>query len=151
MYKRQAYTGVVSVIVDGEKEEFYTYDAYINGEEVENFYTDKKTVTSGFYTVEIDNDSNAYVLTGNEYNTTEGKLAVVTDDAVAKVVDDVLTVNNKDYDISNATIVDISDNSDDIGSSTEMKDVTNLKVKMIINEDDMTASYIYVVSYTPAP
>ncbi|MBS5651659.1 MAG: S-layer homology domain-containing protein, partial [Clostridiales bacterium] len=146
-----AYTGVVSVIVDGEKEEFYTYDAYINGEEVENFYTDKKTVTSGFYTVEIDNDSNAYVLTGNEYNTTEGKLAVVTDDAVAKVVDDVLTVNNKDYDISNATIVDISDNSDDIGSSTEMKDVTNLKVKMIINEDDMTASYIYVVSYTPAP
>ncbi len=62
-----------------------------------------------------------------------------------------MTVNNKDYDISNATIVDISDNSDDIGSSTEMKDVTNLKVKMIINEDDMTASYIYVVSYTPAP
>ena len=30
------------MIVDGEKEEFYTYDAYINGEEVENFYTDKR-------------------------------------------------------------------------------------------------------------
>ena len=108
-------------------------------------------MASGFYTVEIDNDSNAYVLTNNAYDTAEGKLAVVTVDAVATVVDNVLTVNSKDYDISNATIVDISENSDDLSSATEMKDVTNLKVKMIINEDDMTASYIYVVSYTPAP
>ena len=146
-----AYTGVVSVIVDGDKKEFYTYDAYINGEEVADFYTDSKSVASGFYTVEIDNDSNAYVLTNNAYDTAEGKLAVVTVDAVATVVDNVLTVDSKDYDISNATIVDISENSDDLSSATEMKDVTNLKVKMIINEDDMTASYIYVVSYTPAP
>ena len=142
--------GSASVIVDGKEKKFNVYTAYINGEEVNDFYTSTKVETSGFYSVEKDNDSGAYVLDGNSYKIAEGKLAVVTADKEITVVDSILTVDSKDYDISQATIVDVSEKGEDIDSVSALRDVTKAKVMMIVNADDMTASYVYVLTYTVA-
>ena len=144
-----AQTGTVSVLVDGEKETFYTYDAYINGEEV-NFYTESNSAKTAFYTVEIDNDSGAYVLTDNEYKTETGNLAVTSGDAtVTNVAGNVLSTA-KDFGAGSATIIDLTDHDlDSLAAIKEAKDAGDtIKVRVIYNEDDMTASYIYVVDYT---
>ena len=73
---------------------------------------------------------------------------MTADAAVTKVVDNILTVGSKDYDISKATIVDVTGNDDDINSASSLKDAENAKVMMIVNADDMTASYVYVTAYT---
>ena len=100
--------------------------------------------------MEIDNDSGAYVLTDNEYKTETGNLAVTSGDAtVTNVAGNVLSTA-KDFGAGSATIIDLTDHDlDSLAAIKEAKDAGDtIKVRVIYNEDDMTASYIYVVGYT---
>ena len=143
-----AMPGEASVVVDGKDKTFKVYTAYINGEEVDDFYTETSVTTSGFYSAEQDNDTGAYILSGNAYTTHEGNLAVTDEETVSNIVGNVLSTSSKDYDISGATIVDVTDNGYNITSGSEMKEFRDVKVMMIFNENDMTASYVYVTAYT---
>ena len=143
--------GEASVVVDGKDKTFKVYTAYINGEEVDDFYTETSVTTSGFYSAEQDNDTGAYILSGNAYTTDEGNLAVTGEETVSNIVGNVLSTSTEDYDINGATIVDVTDNGYNITSGSEMKEFTGVKVMMIFDENDMTASYVYVTDYTVAP
>ena len=142
-----AYTGVVSVIVDGEKETYYSYEAYVKGEEVD-FYTESTSAKTGFYSVEIDDASGDYILKGNEYTTQNGSDLDVTGEATVKgVAGNILSTNNLGLDAGVATIVDVTGN--DLDSLSAIKDAlaeNTVKVRIIYNGETNEANYIYVVS-----
>ena len=138
-----AYTGVVSVIVDGEKETYYSYEAYVKGEEVD-FYTESTSAKTGFYSVEIDDASGAYILKGNEYTTQNGSDLDVTGEATVKgVAGNILSTNNLGLDAGAATIVDVTGN--DLDSLSAIKDAlaeNTVKVRIIYNGETNEANYI---------
>lgn len=62
-------TSSIMKTVDGKDKTYYVYTAYLNGEKVDDFYaTTSITSVKGFYTVDIQDASGAYVLAGNGYN-----------------------------------------------------------------------------------
>ena len=136
-------TTVVTNNATNKAEEFATYEAYINGAEVKDFYA-KKGATAGFYSAEKDNDTGAYVLTNNTYAETSGKLAVVKDQKVTGVANDIVTAS-KDFDTKKATFVDTTDekltSASDIESVLANKDVS---ISVIYDADTNNASYVYV-------
>ena len=98
---------------DGKVQTYDTYDAYIAGEKVSNFYS-KDNVATGFYEVEIDNDNGDYKLTCNTYssaNADEGALSISGEETYSALVGNILTGTN-DYDISNAVFVDATGTAD---------------------------------------
>ena len=142
-----ASTGTVSVIVDGEKETYHSYEAYVKGEEVD-FYTESSNAQPGFYSVEIDDASGAYILKGNEYTTQNGSDLDVTGEAEVKgVAGNILSTNGLGVDAGAATIVDVTDN--DLDTLSAIKDAleeNTVKIRMIYNGETNEADYIYVVS-----
>ena len=136
-------TTVVTNNATNKAEEFATYEAYINGAEVKDFYAESGK-SAGFYSAEKDNDTGAYVLTNNTYAEDSGKLAVVKDQKVTGVANDIVTAS-KDFDTKSATFVDITDekltSASDIESVMDKKDVT---VSVIYDADTNNASYVYV-------
>lgn len=126
--------------------EFDTYKAYINGTEVEDFYA-ATSAAVGFYSVEKDNDTGAYLLTNNKHEDTTGKLAVIVGKSVAEVAGNIMKVDNKYLDTANATIVDNTDKN--IGSLSEISDLISAKtvtVSVLYDADKNNASYIYITS-----
>ncbi len=144
----------IQVTVNGKDKEYKGYTAYINGEKVNDFYT-STTVNEGesdFYSVEKDDDSGAYVLTGNAYTTTTGKLAVSIDsEKITGFAGNIMSIGANDYDLANATIVDTTSNGNDIDSVSLLKDAKaagDVNVKMIYNADSNAVEYVFVMSYT---
>ena len=147
VFVASASTGTVSVIVDGEKETYHSYEAYVKGEEVD-FYTESSNAQPGFYSVEIDDASGAYILKGNEYTTQNGSDLDVTGEAEVKgVAGNILSTNGLGVDAGAATIVDVTDN--DLDTLSAIKDAleeNTVKIRMIYNGETNEADYIYVVS-----
>ena len=132
---------------DNKAKTFNTYEAYINGEEVANFYA-ASGATKGFYYAKVDEDTGAYVLTGNTYAATEGKMAVKANLSVTATAGNIITAGGNDYDLTNATIVDLYAGAD-ISSVADID--TNkgaVKVYVMFDADTAAASYVYVVSAT---
>jgi hypothetical protein len=129
-------TGTISIEIDEEDEEFYTYEAYVNGELVENFYSDDSVTVGKFYKNEIDNDTGAYVLSGKEYTFTSADdigvayIATVTS-YTAKVID-------ATYGAGAAEIVDLSTNFDGIEAGC--------KAAVMYDIDTMEAMFVYVMN-----
>ena len=141
-------TGKTSVVVDGKTKTYTTYDAYINGEEVKDFYS-SSTNASGFYTKEVEDNSGAYVLNNNtKYTANTGDLAVVANVAYSSYAGSIMTANANDYDTSNAVIVDTTDNDlDSLSAIDEMKkDGKNITLAIIYDAENNNASYVYVTS-----
>lgn len=139
--------GTTSVLdkSDNKAKTFDTYEAYINGEEVANFYAATGN-SKGLYYAKVDEDTGAYVLTGNAYAATEGKMAVAADKAVTATAGNIITAGGNDYDLSNATIVDLYAGAD-ISSVADIDTNKNLaKVYVMFDADTAAASYVYVVS-----
>ena len=139
--------GTTSVLdkSDNKAKTFLTYEAYINGEEVANFYAATGN-SKGFYYAKVDEDTGAYVLTGNAYAATEGKISVAADKAVTATAGNIITAGGNDYDLSNATIVDLYAGAD-ISSVADIDTNKNLvKVYVMFDADTAAASYVYVVS-----
>ena len=137
---------VVTNSKTNKNESFDTYDAYINGTKVDNFYA-KSGAAIGFYSAEKDNDTGAYVLTNNSYNAAEGKLAVLNSKTVSAVAGDIMTVDNKDFSAKDAVIVDSTTN--DIAALSDIKDLLankDVTVSVLFDADTNNASYIYVTN-----
>ena len=139
--------GTTSVLdkSDNKAKTFSTYEAYINGEEVANFYA-AASAAKGFYYAKVDEDTGAYVLTGNTYAATEGKMAVKANLSVTATAGNIITAGGNDYDLTNATIVDLYAGAD-ISSVADIdtnKDA--VKVYVMFDADTAAASYVYVVS-----
>ena len=134
--------------MDGKTKTYTTYDAYINGEEVKDFYS-SSTNASGFYTKEVEDNSGAYVLNNNtKYTANTGDLAVVANVAYSSYAGSIMTANANDYDTSNAVIVDTTDNDlDSLSAIDEMKkDGKNITLAIIYDAENNNASYVYVTS-----
>ena len=143
-----AATGDVAVTnkTTNKTETFKTYDAYINGQKVENFYA-KSGASVGFYYVEKDNDTGAYILTNNAYTATTGDLAVAVNADFTGYAGNIMTAGGKDYDTSKATIIDATDNGLDTLSSIAEKDASKaVQVSVIYDANTFNAAYVYVTS-----
>ena len=133
-------------------ENFKTYDAYINGEEVEGFYA-AEGAAAGFYKVSKNADTGAYILTdATKYAATTGANAVDVGAKYSASAGNVLTVTGgtiSDYDLTNATIIDlISDNGTDYDTLAELKDYTNVakvSISMMYNRTTGMVSYVYLM------
>ena len=145
--------GSVQVTVDGKDKVFTVYDAYVNGEKLDLFYTDD-AVIEGYYSIEKDDASNAYILDGNRYTATTGDLAVTGKLDVVRFAGNVMTSGAGDFDLGSAVIVDTTSNGLEISSLGELKnEVTHNTIDMYVvyDADTHVASYVYLVAYTPAP
>ena len=116
-------------------------------------YTDD-AVTEGYYSIEKDDASNAYILDGNRYTATTGDLAVTGKLDVVRFAGNVMTSGAGDFDLGSAVIVDTTSNGLEISSLGELKnEVTHNTIDMYVvyDADTHVASYVYLVAYTPAP
>ena len=132
---------------DNKAKTFDTYEAYINGEEVANFYA-ASGAAKGFYYAKVDEDTGAYVLTGNTYAATEGKMAVAADKTVTATAGNIITAGGSDYDLTNATIVDLYAGADISSVADIDANKGSVKVYVMFDADTAAASYVYVVSAT---
>ena len=143
--------GSVQVTVDGKDKTFTVYDAYVNGEKLDLFYTDD-AVNEGFYSIEKDDASGAYILSGNTYNATTGNLAVTASADVYRFAGNVVTTTRGDFDLSEAVIVDTTSNGLEISSLGELKnevaDHTTIDMLVVYDADTNVASYVYLTAYT---
>ena len=139
--------GTTSVLdkSDNKAKTFSTYEAYINGEEVANFYA-AASAAKGFYYAKVDEDTGAYVLTGNTYAATEGKMAVKADLSVTATAGNIITTANGDFDLTNATIVDLYAGADISSVADIDANKDNVEVYVMFDADTAAASYVYVVS-----
>ena len=152
IYVAAGSTGTVNVTVNGKDKTYYSYDAYINGELVDDYYTSSNSA-QGFYSVEKDDETGAYVVSGNAYTTSTGKLAVaeLTFAENASSAGNTISTSTKDYDFSNATIVDTTEVGNEIDSISLLKDAIKageVKVSVIYNEENNTIAYAYVTAYS---
>jgi len=127
-------TGTISVVVDDAAKPFYTYDAYVNGVLVEDFYSEDD-VAAGFYKSVKAEKTGAYILAGKGYSESTGKLAVKGGTATA-YANGILTVG-ADYDVASATVVDLSTAAEGLTATC--------KVTMLVNTETNVASLIYIV------
>jgi hypothetical protein len=145
--------GSVQVQVDGKDKSFTAYKAYVDGELVDGFYAASTTVDR-FYSIEIDDETGAYITSGNSYTATTGDLAQKYTQTVAAVVDNVMTIGEVDYDLSTAMIVDVTTNDNGVDSAALLKDavankgIGNVTVSFLYDADDNTVSCLYVTGYT---
>jgi len=142
--------GSVQIQVDGKDKTYTAYKAYVDGEIVEGFYAGSTTVER-FYSIEIDDETQAYITSGNSYTATTGDLAQKTEQSVAAVVDNIMTIGDVDYDLSTAMIVDVTDNDNGVDSAALLKDAKAagaVEVSFLYDADDNTVSCLYVTSYT---
>ena len=144
--------GSVQVTVDGKDKTFKVYDAYVNGEKIDEFYTET-TATTGFYSIEKDDASGAYILSGNSYTATTGDLAVKTINDVTGFVGEIVTSTaSGDYNLSEAVVCDTTGNGLDITSIAELKnevsDPTTIDMCVVYDADTNVASYVYLTAYT---
>ena len=148
--------GNVQVTVDGKDKTYTVYNAYVNGEKLDLFYTDD-AVTTGFYSIEKEDASGAYVLSGNSYSATTGALAVSGQLDVLRFAGNIMTATaaNTEFDVSEAVVVDTTSNGLEISSIGELKnevaDHTSIDVYVVYDADTHVASYVYLTAYTPAP
>ena len=92
-------------------------------------------------------------MSGNAYTTSTGKLAVaeLTFAKNASNAGNTISTSDKDYDFSNATIVDTTEVGNEIDSISLLKDAIKegaVNVSVIYNEENNTIAYAYVTSYT---
>ena len=126
-------TGTISIEVEEDKyEDFYTYEAYVNGEEVEEFYSKTNNAAGSFYKNVKDEDTGAYILNGKLFEG-DDDLAVVT----ATVSKFVANVVNGAYGVSTAVVNDLSTSFDGIEEGC--------KVSMIVDKETNEALYVYVM------
>ena len=146
-------TGDVSFVVDGQTKSFKTYDAWSNGEKIENFYSATNVSTSAFYKTSIKESTGEYVLT-SAYNVSTGKAAVTAEATVtATVGGDVLTTDantSTDYKASDAKVIAVASGAPTSVSGL-ISDTKTAKVMIIYNEETMTAEYIFVTSWANTP
>ena len=126
-------TGTISVEIDGEDEDFYTYEAYVNGELVDDFYSKANGAAGSFYKNVVDEDTGAYILTGKVFSG-DDDLGVVLDTTVSTYVANVV---NGVYGVSTAVVNDLSDNFDGIER--------NCKVSMVYDKETYEALYVFVM------
>ena len=146
-------TGELQVTVDGKDKTYYTYDAYINGEKIDSgdgFYAKSSDLAQGFYSVEVEDASGAYLTSGNRYTTTTGKLAAVEGKTVASFAGDLMGVGSADYDLGNAVIADLRSgvqDADKVDNVSDLKDLNkaNYTVSFLFDDDDNAVSYLYIL------
>ena len=141
---------VVKKNADDEYVTYYAYDAYIDGEIVKGFYSDSEGAV-GFYTIEVDSDTGAYVLDGNEYDDTDEDLKVAYD-VIIDAEDDINNgsyVTAADIDLENATFVDNTEN--EIESLADLKAFINelsageeICVDVLYDDETVEALFVYV-------
>ena len=147
-------TGELQVTVDGKDKTYYTYDAYINGEKIDSgdgFYAKSSDLAQGFYSVEVEDASGAYLTSGNRYTTNTGKLAKVEGATVASFAGDLMSIGSADYDLGNAVIADLRSgvqDADKVDNVSDLKDLNkaNYTVSFLFDDDDNAISYLYILS-----
>ena len=143
--------GTIQIKVNGKDKTYNVYKAYIDGNKLDEFYTEGNA--SGFYSIEVDDDSKAYITKGNQYTATSGELTVGSGN-VAAINGNILTIGDEDYTLSGAIISDITGNDNDIDSASLLKDAVKaagknpVKVSFLYDSDDNSISCLYVTSYT---
>ena len=149
-------TGSVSVYnkATEDYDEYYTYNAYVNGEKVEDFYATKyDNVTPGtFYKNELDADTGAYVLTGNEFDGDDdyGVKSQTLSDTTWYINSKIVKINGVDLSITGKTVV-ADDTGNEITSVAALKnafdsrEIRNADVAALYDAETGEALYIYVV------
>jgi hypothetical protein len=128
-------TGTVSIEVEEDKyDTFYTYEAYVNGEEVEEFYSKTNNAAGKFYKNVVDEDTGAYILTDKVFEGDED-LGVVLDTTVTKFVANVV---NGTYGVASAVVNDLSTDFDGIE--------VGCKVSVIYDKETNDALYVFVMN-----
>ncbi len=138
---------------DNKVQDYYTYDAYINGEKLDLFYTKQNIGSSGFYSVEIDADNGNYVLTNNAITpyAANDELAVSAEETYAGYVNNLLS-GTHDYDVSGATFVDCTghdyDSVQDVKDAIADTTIKGAKFMVIYNSKTNVASYVFLSATT---
>ena len=99
-------------------------------------------------------ETGAYITSGNAHTDTSGDVAVVLKSEIAKgtkLTNNLLTIGSDssavDYDLESAVIVDAV-NDDEITTIDELETALEsgkVTVSFLYNDDDNTVSYLYVV------
>ena len=132
-------TGTVRVY-DKVAEEYvtlYTYDAYVNGEKVDDFYADESGCT-GFYENEVDTDTGAYVLANNEFAGDED-YQIATEQLTGEdwyKSTKLIVVDSADLAITAKTV--FADNT-----TNEITTLAALKNQVMTEGDDVTVTALY--------
>lgn len=140
--------GKVILNKDNKEKKYSVYTAYIDGEEVENFYGDAGM--DGFYYVNIDEDTGAY-LDDETYTSTTGDMALASG-SYAAYAGKYITVGSVDYEVNDDTVIVDAVDKDGYPCTTlaEMDDVKTagktVSVSVIYDDDNFVASYIFVTA-----
>ena len=119
------------------------FQVYVNGVK-QTIYTKGSTApTKGFYTYTVNETTGAWTLK----STTSG---VATGDTVtASLVNGVYYLNGidavKDYDATNATVVDTVNDPTEIDTMADIKDQTSVKAAVVFDKDAETVTTIYII------
>ena len=151
VFVSSADSGDVSVIVDGKEKVFNVYTAYVNGAKVDSYYAASASQYS-FYSIEIDDETGAYITTNNAYIATTGDVAVKSSLTISEIAGTVATMSDSaDYSLSGAVIVDTTVNGNSIDTVSKLETATSkgtVTVSMIYDADDNNVAYVYVTGYT---
>ena len=146
IYVVKGVTDTYSIIPEGKDkaEEFKGYDAYLNGEKIDGFYSKESVDNSAFYKVSKDDASGAYILKdSNKHTASTGETAVATAAKVTAISADAGVLKTTvEYDISKAVIVDTTGN--DINSASDITE--SHYVAVMFDAETNVASYVYVVA-----
>jgi len=151
VFVSSADNGDVSVIVDGKEKTFDVFTAYVNGEKLDTFYAASATQYA-FYSIEVDDETKAYITANNAYTATTGDIAVKSSLTISAIAGNVATMSDTaDYSLSAAKIVDTTTNGNAIDSVAKLQTAIGkgtVTVSMIYDADDNNVAYVYVTGYT---
>ena len=118
------------------------YEMYINGEKTTVYFKGTQSLSAGFYTYTVDDTTGAYTLsTSAPSNTKSGSVTATLFNGVYYLngIDEV-----KDYDATNAKVVDVK-STVDVESMSELKDNGSTSVAVVYDTDAKTVTTIYVL------
>ena len=118
------------------------YEMYINGEKTTVYFKGTQSLSAGFYTYTVDDTTGAYTLsTSTPSNTKSGSVTATLFNGVYYLngIDEV-----KDYDATNAKVVDVK-STVDVESMSELKDNGSTSVAVVYDTDAKTVTTIYVL------
>ena len=119
------------------------FQVYVNGVKQTIYIKGSTAPTKGFYTYTVNETTGAWTLK----STTSG---VATGDTVtASLVNGVYYLNGidavKDYDATNATVVDTVNDPTEIDTMADIKDQTSVKAAVVFDKDAETVTTIYII------
>ena len=128
---------------DDDKTILNGFQVYVNGVKQTIYIKGSTAPTKGFYTYTVNETTGAWTLK----STTSG---VATGDTVtASLVNGVYYLNGidavKDYDATNATVVDTVNDPTEIDTMADIKDQTSVKAAVVFDKDAETVTTIYII------